>query len=188
MSYTMLYDSSIWHPIPRDFPTDEWASAEAWADGFVALFEVDLGPLASDGKAALREFAFSAIADRQPDVAESLVFCPRVLPVLGIVNVMFLQAAQDDEVDLTALAASDPRAQLEPTVEPFETTDLGVGARGAVVIDSADDLSAAGAFTYAFQRHDQVVYVAATADRVTEATLMLTFVDDLVRGISVEAL
>lgn len=184
MSYTIEYDSTVWYPVPAAFPFGGWPTETHWLAEFVEMFEKDLGAIPEDGRIALLEFATAALADRPPLVSESLIFCPRVTPVLGLVNVLVVPA--DGDSDLVEIVSADSRAQFPPTIEEVTTAELGVGARAATIIDSTDGENAAGAFTYAFTQADQLVVIGGTADRIPDATAMLPFLERLVEGIRLE--
>ncbi len=181
--YRLDYDSSLWRPIPASFPFADWPTTESWIGELVDDFERDLGALSDEGRDALVEFARAALLDRSPEVTESLLFSPRILPVLAIGNVLIVEVDDDEEVDLHSVTSDDPRAQSAPAVEDFATEFLGTGARAAVIIESSDDRYAGGSFNYAFRRDGLVVFVSIATERVADAGLMLPFADQLVRGI-----
>jgi hypothetical protein len=187
MKYTIEYDAAVWFPVPAEFPTEEWPDERQWLDSLVREFETDLGALTPDAQAAVHEFAIGARLARVPGTSESFLFCPRSVPVLGVVSVYVNSAENGEALDLEHEASADDRAQLPPATEKFRTEHLGTGRRAAVVIGSSDGLSAAGRYNYAFQSGGGVVTVSGTADGLQEAAMMEPFLDELVRGIRLEA-
>lgn len=188
MRYEIPYEAGLWYPAPADFPSGPWADEAEWAQGLVDEFESDLGPLAHDARAAVREFAALARARRTPLADECLLFCPRTLPALGVVLISIGEHGPE-RLDLEYEAADDERALLPPTVIDFPTEHLGVGCRAAIVLPSPDAGSevVAARLNYVFQAEGVVVAVSGTADNARDAGCMAPFLDELVRGIRVEA-
>ncbi|MBG6238981.1 hypothetical protein IWX78_001960 [Mycetocola sp. CAN_C7] len=184
MKYTIEYDSAAWFPVPESFPDDTWVTEGAWLDSLVADFEADLGNLTDDARAAVHEFAIGARGARVAGTSQTLLFCPRTLPVLGMASIYV--GTPDDVIDLDHEASADHLAQLPPLIEDFATDNLGAGRRAAVVIGASDGSSAAGRYNYAFNRDGCVVTVSGTADGLQDAALMQPFLDGLVRGIRLE--
>ncbi|WP_173923559.1 hypothetical protein [Agromyces sp. Marseille-P2726] len=186
MRYEIPYDEGIWFPAPAQFPTEEWPDETSWADALVDEFEVDLGALDDDARAAVREFALLARAQRTPLATECLLFCPRSVPSLGVVQI-FIGEHDGGPVDLDHESADDERALLPPTVIEFSSDHLGMGRRAAIVLPSSDPSIAAGRLNYVFDTGAVVVAVNGTTDSARDAGLMAPFLDELVRGIRVEA-
>jgi hypothetical protein len=187
MKYTIDYDSAAWFPVPAEFPTEIWPTERSWLDDLVADFEGDLGHLTADARAAVHEFALAARSARVPGTSACLLFCPRAIPVVGLASIFVGTPDDDAPLDLDHEASADALAQLPPLVEEFATDHLGVGKRAAVVINASDGTSAAGRYNYAFGKDGCVVTVSGTADRLHDAALMQPFLDQLVRGIRLEA-
>jgi len=186
MRYEIPYDAGIWFPVPERFPAGGWADEQAWADGLVAEFEHDLGPLTGDARAAVREFAAMARTQRTPLATECLLFCPRTVPALGVVSI-FIGEHDGEPLDLEHESADDERALLPPTVIEFPTEHLGTGRRAAVVLPSSDPSIAGGRLNYVFEADGVAVAVNGTADSARDAGFMAPFLDELVRGIRVDA-
>ena len=187
MRYTIEYDTAVWFPVPAEFPTGTWHAESNWLDSLVADFESDVGILTEDARAAVHEFAIAARNARVPGASECVLFCPRTLPSLGVASIYVGMPGDDADIDLDHEASADDLAQLPPVVEDFSTEHLGTGRRAAVVIGASERDSAAGRYNYAFERHGCVVTVSGTADGLHEAALMRPFLDELVRGIRLEA-
>ena len=186
MRYEIPYDAGIWFPVPEVFPSGPWPDEEAWADSLVDEFDVDLGPLTADARAAVREFAVMARAQRTPLATECLLFCPRTMPALGVVQV-FIGEHGEERVDLEHETADDERAVLPPTVIDFPSEHLGTGRRAAILLPSSDAGIAAGRLNYVFDVDGVVVAINGTTDSARDAGFMAPFLDELVRGIRVEA-
>ena len=186
VKYEIQYDAGIWFPAPEQFPTVEWPDEAAWADALVAEFEADLGTLDDDARAAVREFAVLARAQRTPLATECLLFCPRSVPALGVANI-FIGEHDGEPLDLEHESADDERALLPATVIEFPSEHLGLGRRAAIVLPSSEPGIAAGRLNYVFDAGGVAVAVNGTTDSARDAGLMAPFLDELVRGIRVEA-
>ena len=186
MRYEIPYDAGIWFPVPEVFPSGPWPDEEAWADSLVDEFDADLGPLTADARAAVREFALMARAQRTSLATECLLFCPRTMPALGVVQV-FIGEHGEERVDLEHETADDERAVLPPTVIEFPSEHLGTGRRAAILLPSSDAGIAAGRLNYVFDVDGVVVAINGTTDSARDAGFMAPFLDELVRGIRVEA-
>ena len=186
MKYEIQYDAGIWFPAPEVFPTVEWPDEASWADALVADFEADLGTLDDDAKAAVREFAVLARAQRTPLATECLLFCPRSVPALGVVNI-FIGEHDGEPLDLEHESADDERALLPATVIEFPSEHLGLGRRAAIVLPSSEPGIAAGRLNYVFDTGGVAVAVNGTTDSARDAGFMAPLLDELVRGIRVEA-
>ena len=185
MKYEIEYDAAIWFPVPVEFPSESWADERAWIDALVSEFESDLGELSDDARAAIGEFAGLARVQRTGLATECLLFCPRSIPSLGVVNIF---VGEHDQVglDLDHEAADDDHAQLPPTVIDFPTTHLGVGRRAAIVLPSSEPGISAGRVNYVFDVTGVAVAVSGTTDSARDAGYMIPFLDELVRGIRLE--
>ncbi|HEX6367238.1 MAG TPA: hypothetical protein VF000_13945 [Agromyces sp.] len=186
MKYEIPYDAGIWFPAPEQFPSAEWPDEASWADALAQEFETDLGALDDDARAAVREFAMMARAQRTPLATECLLFCPRSVPALGVVNI-FIGEHDGGPLDLEHESADDERALLPPTVIEFGSDHLGVGRRAAIVLPSSEPGIAAGRLNYVFDAGGVAVAVNGTTDSARDAGFMAPFLDELVRGIRVEA-
>ena len=186
MRYEIEYDAAVWFPVPAAFPSGPWFDERAWTAELIEAFESDLGDLSDDARAAIAEFAGIARAQRTPLATECLAFCPRGIPALGVANI-FVGEHDDAHLDLADEVGDDERAQLPPTVIEFPTDHLGVGRRAAIVVPSSDPSVAAGRLNYVFDVSGVAVAVSGTADSARDAGYMAPFLDELVRGIRLEA-
>jgi hypothetical protein len=186
VNYEIPYDAGIWYPAPAQFPAAEWADEASWTEALVEEFERDLGTLDDDARAAVREFATMARAQRTPLATECLLFCPRSVPALGVVSI-FIGEHGAEPLDLEHETAADERALLPPTVIEFPSEHLGLGRRAAVVLPSSEPGIAAGRLNYVFDAGGVAVAVNGTTDSARDAGFMAPFLDELVRGIRVEA-
>jgi hypothetical protein len=184
--YEIEYDAAVWFPAPAGFPWGPWADEPSWSDALVDAYEADLGDLTGDARAAIGEFAALARAQRTDLATECLLFCPRGVPALGVANI-FVGEHDGTPFDLDHEAADDDRAQLPPTIIEFPTEHLGVGRRAAIVLPSSDAEIAAGRLNYVFEVAGVAVAVSGTADSARDAGYMAPFLDELVRGIRLEA-
>ena len=186
MRYEIEYDAAVWVPAPAAFPWGPWADEAAWTEALVEAYERDLGDLTADARSAIREFAGLARAQRTELATECLLFCPRGVPALGVANI-FVGEHDTEVVDLEHEAGHDERAQLPPTIIDFPTEHLGLGRRAAIVLPSSDPEIAAGRLNYVFDTAGVAVAVSGTADSARDAGFMAPFLDELVRGIRLEA-
>ncbi len=186
MRYEIPYDAALWFPAPERFPSGRWPDEAAWSDAVVEHFESGLGELTADARSAVREFAALARGRRTPLTTECLLFCPRSMPALGVVNV-FIGEHDGGALDLVHESGDDEVALLPPTIIEFASEYLGVGRRAAIVLPSSDPELAGGRLNYVFDIDGLAVAVNGTTDSVGEAGLMAPFLDELVRGIRVEA-
>ena len=186
MKYEIQYDAGIWFPVSEQFPSVEWPDEASWTDALVAEFEADLGALDYDARAAVREFAVLARAQRTPLATECLLFCPRSVPALGVVSI-FIGDHDGAPLDLEHESAADERSLLPPTVIDFSSEHLGLGRRAAIVLPSSEPGIAAGRLNYVFDAGGVAVAVNGTTDSARDAGFMAPFLDELVRSIRVEA-
>jgi hypothetical protein len=186
VKYEIQYDAAVWFPAPAEFPWGPWVDEQAWADALVEAYEADLGDLSADARAAIGEFAALARAQRTELATECLLFCPRGVPALGVANI-FVGEHDAGPFDLDREAADDARAQLPPTLIEFPTGHLGLGRRAAIVLPSSDPETAAGRLNYVFDVAGVAVAVSGTTDSARDAGYMAPFLDELVRGIRLEA-
>ncbi|ANJ27894.1 hypothetical protein [Agromyces aureus] len=185
MEYAIDYNTAVWFAVPASFPTAEFADEGAWLDAFIGEYERDLGRLQPGPSAALREFAARARAERKPLATEFLLFCPRSIPVLGMVAIHIVPSDPASALDLDA-ALADDRALLPPTFDDVQAVHLGAGRRACAVVPSSSEPSAGGRIGYAFERSGAVVIISATADHLPDASLLMTFVERLIDGIRLE--
>jgi hypothetical protein len=186
VKYEIEYDAAVWFPAPAAFPWGPWDDEQAWSDALVEAYEADLGVLTADARAAIGEFAGLARAQRTELATECLLFCPRGIPALGVANI-FVGEHEAGAVDLDHEAGDDERAQLPPTIIEFPTEHLGLGRRAAIVLPSSDPAISAGRLNYVFDAAGITVAVSGTADSARDAGYMAPFLDELVRGIRLDA-
>ncbi|MFD4421789.1 hypothetical protein ACFWN7_09825 [Agromyces sp. NPDC058484] len=186
VKYEITYDEGVWYPAPEQFPSAAWPDEASWAAALVDAFEADLGALSEDARAAVREFAVMARLGRTPLATECLLFCPRGIPALGVAHV-FIGEHGGGPLDLDHETAGDERALLPPAVIDFPSEHLGLGRRAAIVLPSSDPGIAAGRLNYVFDVDGLAVAVSGTADSARDAGFMAPFLDELVRGIRIEA-
>jgi hypothetical protein len=179
------FPSDVWEIIPRDFPTVDGLTEEAWSARLVATYIDSVGDQDGLTTRIVSDLALRARNQIDPLDVATVLFRPPTLPITAIVHIQLFQREGIDAGHLIAsgMVPEIPLA-LRPVLTPFSNDTFGEGMKAAfVAVEALPDGSAVGGLSYAFASESHVLNIQSSPARLDVVGILDQHLDGFVETV-----